>query len=121
MKPMATIVAESMKSAGFGEKSIRELDSVKVLGFPNVEKFAEWKFDVLRHVMTASGRRDNAAHDWLSPIVSGTREELNNMDLHKVPSALATLDAKLATALERECRSDGQQPMPRFGPSSRPT
>lgn len=35
-------------------------------------------------------------------------EKLRNMDPHQVPSALTTLGAKLATALEKECRSRGQ-------------
>lgn len=33
MMPMATMMAEAMNSAGFGEKSVREVDSVKVPGF----------------------------------------------------------------------------------------
>lgn len=101
--------AEAMKSVGFGEGPIREPDSVKVPVFPKVEKFAESKYEFLRNVMPASGRRDNAVHEWLSPILSRSREERRRMDIHKVPSAFTTLGAKFATALERECRSHGQQ------------
>lgn len=41
MKPTATFMAEAMKSVGLGERSVRELESVKVPGFTQVEKFAE--------------------------------------------------------------------------------
>lgn len=96
---MATMMAEAMVSLGFGERSIRELDSVKVPGFLKVETLARWTYEFLRCVMTASGRRDNVVHDWLNPILSGSREELKRMSMATVPSAFTTLDAKLATAV----------------------
>lgn len=50
MMRMATMLAEAMKSAGFGEKLIRELDSVKAPGFPKLERFAEWENELAGRV-----------------------------------------------------------------------
>lgn len=74
--PMTIMVVEAMNSVGVGGKPACGLGAVTIPGFPTVRNLAEWSCEFLLGVTTASGRRDNAVHDWLNPILHGTRSEL---------------------------------------------